>query len=280
MGESHKTAVTGGHQLRVLLVVFLALIFLPGCDSNEKTDNSAVSPEPQGTISKKIEPIPNIKNTDNLAISPKQQEKLEKGREIKITPYSDYPKHFGLIVVDWNNDDYKLLKDHKDKKLRAYATNNIIKPIFSEWMEIPTKPLQELFPDYRFYVIYWNEQLVDKTAKMRVSCAAGLQQTAVIHSKTRKMILFPGFGNYEKYGDFLAKEKIVLCDDGKAKLIWDSFCDLHQKRWKNQGIKKISYNQWHLGITEGSRSKYYYEVNLNDEGYVLNGRLHSVPLKN
>lgn len=55
-------------------------------------------------------------------------------------------------------------------------------------------------------------------------------------------------GDYEPFGKLLITNKVVLRDNANAKRIWDAFCDIHHRHWKELPIKKISDTEWHLGI--------------------------------
>jgi hypothetical protein len=62
-------------------------------------------------------------------------------------------------------------------------------------------------------------------------------------------------------------------------LVWDGFCDLHQKHWKDHGIEMKDQRRWHLGVITLGDFHYYYEVLLDDEGKVVSGKLHADKIK-
>ena len=81
-------------------------------------------------------------------------------------------------------------------------------------------------------------------------------------------------------GGWLEERNGVKIESEKdARLVWDAFCDLHQKRWKNQGIKKIDSSTWHLGVITIDDFHYYYRVVLNADGIVQNAKLHAEEIK-
>ena len=66
------------------------------------------------------------------------------------------------------------------------------------------------------------------------------------------------YGNYEKYGELLVDHRVTLRDAADAKLIWDAFCDIHHRHWKDHPLKKVSASEWHLGISQYDQTRTHY----------------------
>ncbi len=83
------------------------------------------------------------------------------------------------------------------------------------------------------------------------------------------------YGNYDSYGDFLAAKKISIRSPQDAKLVWEGFCDLYQKHWKDNPAIKVSETVWHLGDNTIDGVHYYYEFVLDSSQLVTSARLHA-----
>lgn len=170
-----------------------------------------------------------------------------------------------------------VLHEWGKKTVNRYAVSNHTKPSFLRpWTELHSKALTELFPDHRFLCISWDEKPVWKwVGDQRVSRALQLSITLAYKRDTGAWSEIPGSGNYEPYGRLLAQQKVELKTDAQAKLIWEGFCDLHQKHWRDQGIEQRSDRLWHLGVITIEGIRYYYQVDVDESGKVLSARLHS-----
>lgn len=149
---------------------------------------------------------------------------------------------------------------------------------FTAWSEIDTAPVRGLFPDYRFFTITWNQRPVDETKALTRAYAWGLAVTLAVARDTHSVTEFSHYGNYVEFGDFLRRERIRIADESDARLVWDAFCDIHHKRWNQQGNDRIHSALWHLGVVTIERSRYYYEVVIDADGLVQSGELRSVAI--
>ena len=164
------------------------------------------------------------------------------------------------------------------RKIEAsYAKDGRIRPDFGSWSELPFDTLKRLFPGLRFFTNAWLERAVP--GKGRVSGLGGGEYTLVCDSKGKLVAEIYHYGNYESFGEILATNKIALRSPEDAKLVWDAFCDVHQKHWKDQPAIRVSDTVWHLGDTTIERFHYYYEVRLNDDQTVRSAKLHAVETK-
>jgi hypothetical protein len=146
---------------------------------------------------------------------------------------------------------------------------------FTAWSEIDTAPLRRLFPAYRFFTIKWDQGPVDATKTMTRSYAIGLGTTLAVARDTHSVTEFFHYGNHEAFGEFLRRERIRISGDAAARLVWDAWCDIHDKRWRQQGIERINPSVWHLGIVTIDQVRYYYEVVIDADGLVQSADLHS-----
>jgi hypothetical protein len=194
--------------------------------------------------------------------------------------FAKEPFMIKLNKISKNNPDLVTLKNWQETTQKKYDKGGIIQPQFSDWSEISTPTLLKLFPSYRFYTISWNESAAEKSKKEYVACAYGLYVILSVQQETKEIKEYSGYGNYESFGELLRVAKIRITSKEQAKLIWDAFCDLHQKYWKDQAIKQINAKKWHLGIITIDDFNYYYEVNLDDNDIVINGKLYAYKTKN
>jgi hypothetical protein len=168
-----------------------------------------------------------------------------------------------------------ILQDWKKETKARYNKQGLIRPDFGPWSEIESKPLQKLFPSHRFFTISWNEMPIDPDKGDTVGRAFGLYVTLAVDQNSGKKSEHFGFGNYEKFGTLLKHNSISIRTQEDARLVWDAFCDLHKKHWKNQGIKRIDSATWHLGVITIDDFHYYYRVTLDAQGVVQDAKLHA-----
>ena len=150
------------------------------------------------------------------------------------------------------------------------------RPAFDKWVEIRSPEVVQLFPTLRFTAISWSERPRPKMDHRFDSFAFGLQTTVGVDATKRSIeVELPGFGNYEEFGNFLAKNRVRICDAADAKTVWDAFCALHFKHCKDQKAVRISDSIWHLGNTTSNGYHYYYEVVLDEHQTVRSARSRS-----
>jgi hypothetical protein len=189
---------------------------------------------------------------------------------------ADGPFRTKFLKVPEDDPIQPTLNAWKEKVTKRYAETCYSRPAFGSWSEIPSDSLKTLFPEHRFFTIHWNEMPIEegKDDKL-VSRAYGLYVTLACRKDKAEWIEIFGFGNYEEYGRLLAQENVILSTEEQARVIWEGFCDLHQKHWKDQGIERKDDTIWHLGVITIRDFHYYYRVNVDELGKVISGKLHA-----
>jgi hypothetical protein len=99
--------------------------------------------------------------------------------------------------------------------------------------------------------------------------------TLICNSNGKLVREIDHYGNYEPFGEFLAANRVTIRSPEDAKLVWEAFCDLHQKHWKDQRAIKISDTVWHLGDTTIGNFHYYYQIILDADQTVVSAKLHA-----
>lgn len=163
--------------------------------------------------------------------------------------------------------------------VEAYRKGGHTLPQFGPWLEIPSESLHRLFPDLRFMTIHWDEVAVPGSTGKSVSRGGDWFVMLAVNSAKRTTEEFSGYGNYEEFGALLSRHGIVINSPADAALVWNAFCDLHQKDWKDQGIEKIDDRTWHLGVITIDRFHYYYRVDLDSDHRITHGILHADEIK-
>lgn len=162
--------------------------------------------------------------------------------------------------------------------IAKYAKTDIAKPAFGSWHELPSAALKQIFPGRRFFTVGWFEHPVPGKEK-QASGLGGVEFTIACNRDGNVVSEIYHYGNYEPYGVLLAEAKRSIRSTEDAKLLWDAFCDLHQKHWKHQPAIRVSDTVWHLGDVTIDGVHYYYEVRLNEDNSVKSARLHADEVK-
>ncbi len=162
--------------------------------------------------------------------------------------------------------------------IAKYAKTAIAEPLFASWHELPFATLKKLFPERRFFTNAWMERPVPGKEKEAIGLGGG-EYTLICDRNGKLVSEIYHYGNYDPYGSLLAANKVSIRSPEDAKLVWDAFCDLHQKHWKDQPAIQVSDTVWHLGDKTIDRFHYYYEVRLTNEHIVESARLHADEIK-
>lgn len=158
----------------------------------------------------------------------------------------------------------------------GYAAGGHTEAEYGEWLEILSLPLQELFPELRFFYIWWSEAAVDPGEEPRVyGRGLGLSATVICDQDGPLSTGLLNWGNYEGFGELLKTYEVRLRDEGDARKIWEAFCDLHRKGWRKQGHEKKGDLRWHLGQFSKGGYHYYYDLRLDDQQRVISGKLEA-----
>lgn len=170
---------------------------------------------------------------------------------------------------------YRRLLEFQGEILARYEKSDYTVSQFAQWKEIKSEILEKLFPDHRFFSIQWSESLhPDQTSEAHVIAQGyGLSVNLALKKDGKDATELNSFGNYEEFGQLLAKANVRLLNYDDARLIWDGFCEANMKPWKDQGIEQINDTTWDLGVISINGVRYYYRLLLDRDGKVLSGNL-------
>jgi hypothetical protein len=160
-----------------------------------------------------------------------------------------------------------------------YRQGGVVVPTFSSWFVLSFDSLKTLFPQHRFFAVSWSEKPAPGKEKEAIGLAFGLEATLVCDATGKTIKEFHHSGNYEALGEFLNAAKVAIRTNDDAKLVWNAFCDIHQKHWQKQPAIKVDDKTWHLGDVTINRFHYYYKVLLDDESRVVSAKLHADEIK-
>lgn len=143
-------------------------------------------------------------------------------------------------VVPKTDPMYPVLAERK----ALIESCNATQPTCSDWVWVHSPAAAQLFPELQFASLSWDG-----------GNARGLEVTAAIDTASKRIVkeLF-SWGNYESYGELLVDHRVPLRDAAEAKLVWDAFCDIHHRHWKDDPLKKVSASEWHLGISRDDQT--------------------------
>jgi len=171
-----------------------------------------------------------------------------------------------------------VLREWQRKRIEKCEKGGIAKISFSPWYELPSPALKQLFPGLRFFATFWTLRPIPGKEKETIGLPSELEIALILNPDGTSLKEVYTSGNYEPFGEFLAAHKIAIRSAADAKLVWEAFCDLHLKHWKDQPAVKISDTVWHLGDTTIDRFHYYYEVVLDDDHVVKSAKLVAEPV--
>ncbi|HYE19054.1 MAG TPA: hypothetical protein VEA69_11455 [Tepidisphaeraceae bacterium] len=166
----------------------------------------------------------------------------------------------GVPAVEAGDQIAPVLAKQREQIVAQYAKDGRIVPQFEAWVKVESPAAAKLFPGLRFASIEWNESLAPGTDGGAIGLAAGLQTTIAIDPKAGAVIAeLSGHGNYEAFGEMLAKWRAPLRDQVDATTIWAAFCAIHHKHWMDQPHERVSDAEWRLG-------RYSYDQTVASDG--------------
>ena len=112
---------------------------------------------------------------------------------------------------------------------------------------IEGKAIESLFPGWKFYAFEYSNYKKEGFTRYPVGLGAYIGHTLAINSTTKETIRLWHSGNYEDYGRLLKENTILIKNADDVRLVWDTFCEIHRKAWKDQKIEKVSESVWKLG---------------------------------
>lgn len=177
-------------------------------------------------------------------------------------------------VTEQDSLHHRLL-EFEDEIRARYEKSDYTVSQFAPWKEIKAEVLEKLFPEYRFFTIQWSESLhQDKTPQTHfIAQGFGLSVNLALKKDGQDATELNSFGNFEEFGQLLAKANVRLLNYEDARLIWEGFCEANMKPWNDQGIEQINETTWDLGVISINGIRYYYRLLLGRDGKVLSGNL-------
>lgn len=141
------------------------------------------------------------------------------------------------------------LAEEQTKIEAKYEVYKFAQPKFESWRRIRSPFAGKLFPKLEFAFITWVEVPHPQAKQRAIGLALGLGQTVAVDHETRQIVWRESLhGNYRDFAKLLVDHQITLQNVADAKRIWDAFCDIHRREWKNHELKKVSSSEWRLGI--------------------------------
>lgn len=150
---------------------------------------------------------------------------------------------------------------------------------FTPWYALPFASLRTLFPQHRFYAVSWSQHPPPGTEKNALGLALGIETTLVCDATGNLVKEVQHTGNYEAFGELLHASHVTLRTADDAKLVWNAFCDIHQKHWQELPAIKVDDKTWHLGDETRDGVHYCYEVLLDSDSRVASAKLRSEQVK-
>lgn len=187
------------------------------------------------------------------------------------------PKNSALLPVSKNNPDHKYVEAEFDRIRTGYAARNVIRAKLREPFQIEVDAARRLFPQYRFYLVWWDEEAVDKH-NPPLGMAFGLYYTLAL-GPDGELRHFQGSGNFEEFGKFLADTKVVLKTSEDAKLVWNAFCEIHRRDWASHPSEHISEKEWRLGKEVAHGFDRFYRVSTTTNGFCTSARFEAIRVK-
>ena len=155
--------------------------------------------------------------------------------------------------------------------------------------QIRSQVLTDLFPETTFVVVPWHTRK-RPTSHASVVVPMFTASTFAIESDDGPAAEFPHSGHYEQFGDYLKDHHVVIRHHEEAAKIWKAFCAIHNKQWSNLRCLHLG-NSWRLTwdakiqgwdseVPSGFvRIERYYELVVDREGRVQEGRLHAKEIR-
>jgi len=191
------------------------------------------------------------------------------------------PTNSPLFTIADGNPDRKIVDAEIESVRHRYANGGNICAKVHTACQLKGDAARRLFPGYRFYLICWNEDTVDKQ-KPGVGLAVGLYYALAL-GPAGDTWRFQGGGNFEEFGKFLAARKVDLKTMSDAKLIWEAFCEIHRQGWTSHPSTQFSETEWRLGNEQAHEyDRFYhcfYRVRTTTNGVCQSARFESIPVK-
>jgi len=184
-----------------------------------------------------------------------------------------------LIPIAPDDVAMPALRGWQQKIVDHYEGSGRLRAEFGSWAEMSFPSLKKTFPRWRFFANTWSEYPAPGKESEPVGRALGIETVLVCDADGKLLKEVPTTGNYEPFGSLLASRRISIRTADEAGLVWEAFCDLHQKHWQVEPAVQISESIWHLGNKTIDGTHYYYEVQLDGSQIVTSAKLRSDDLK-
>lgn len=191
------------------------------------------------------------------------------------------PDDSPLVPVSETDSCNEILSDEMARIEQRPGRSRVIELVFRAPREIQGKAIGELFPNYRFFLLSWDQKMgkARPPGSRRISGLAVGIGTAIAVNKWGTVARL-GSPDCEAFGDFLAINGVRILDANDARLVRDAFCEVERMK-KTGKLEKVSTNVWRLGVTRsmwGDRGlgRYCFEVELNPDSSVKAGRMKSL----
>lgn len=171
-----------------------------------------------------------------------------------------------------DNPDNRILDEWLGNQKMSMEQGRMIQVTFKPWQEFSGPALKELLPHHRFYLTSYRGTTTRK-GRGKVKDEFFITVLASVDQSSRTLRIYDEYGNYEPFADLLREGRIVIDSQLQARRVWDAFCELHRKAWRDQPSRQIDDYEWWLGEIIIDQIRYVYRVSVDDRGRVLSGRL-------
>lgn len=152
-----------------------------------------------------------------------------------VTPVNELSAHWNIVQTEIERITRDTPESPVGNKLEMVGT-------------IEGKAIRSLFPGWAFYALRYSNYIKEGYDGKHVSLAFGLGHTFAVSPYSREGMRLYHYGNYEEYGHLLRETKVAISNARDAKLVWDAFCEIHRKAWKDFTVEKVSETEWKLGV--------------------------------
>ena len=179
-----------------------------------------------------------------------------------------------LVQVPESDPVFTALKEWQVDVEAQYKKSGVVISIFSPWFELPFDSLTTLLSKHRFFTISGSEKTAPGKEEV-IGLAMNLSRTVVCDPEGKIIKTLSHWGNYEEFGELLHASNVSIRSHDDAKLVWNAFCDSHQRHWHKHQATRIDEKTWHLGDHTIDKFHYYYEVLIDRNSRVLSAKLRA-----
>jgi len=137
---------------------------------------------------------------------------------------------------------FPLLVEHRNAVASEYEKRDLNAKI-REFTSIDTPSCKELFPELRFVSYNWS--ITPKIPDQKWSYTILEKTLAVDEAKGRIVVVIPPDDTFVK---LLTDHAVKIRDEADAKLVWNSYCETHNRPWWDYGIERVGDSEWRIGV--------------------------------